>query len=104
MTAVEPEKGKIEILVKNLPHEIQISVKDNGIGIPIDKQKDLFKKFYQVDATLTREKGGSGLGLSICKGIVENHGGIITITSTPHQETIFTFTLPKTQDVGKTPV
>lgn len=73
MIAVEPEKGKIEISMKNMPQEIQISVKDNGIGIPLNKQSDLFKKFYQVDASLTREKGGSGLGLSICKGIVENH-------------------------------
>ena len=104
ITAVEPEKGKIEISLKNLPHEIQISVKDNGVGIPTNKQSDLFKKFYQVDATLTREKGGSGLGLSICKGIVENHGGTITITSIPHQETVFTFTLPKNQDAGKSPI
>jgi signal transduction histidine kinase len=58
----------------------------------------LFKKFYQVDSSLTREKGGSGLGLSICKGIMENHGGTITVKSTPNQETIFTFTLPKKAD------
>ena len=98
LTAVKPEKGKIEISMKNLPQEIQISVKDNGIGIPIDKQSNLFKKFYQVDSSLTREKGGSGLGLSICKGIMENHGGTITVKSTPNQETIFTFTLPKKAD------
>ncbi len=101
LTAVEPEKGKIEISMKDLPQEIQISVKDNGIGIPIDKQKDLFKEFYQVDTSLTREMGGSGLGLSICKGIVENHGGAITVKSTPNQETIFTFTLPKKAESGK---
>jgi signal transduction histidine kinase len=104
LTAVEPEKGKIEISMKELPHEIQISVKDNGIGIPFDKQVNLFKKFYQVDATLTRERGGSGLGLSICKGIVENHGGTITVKSIPNQETIFTFTLPKKAESGKTPI
>lgn len=98
LTAVEPGKGKIEISMKDLPQEIQISVKDNGIGIPIDKQSNLFKKFYQVDATLTRERGGSGLGLSICKGIMENHGGSITVKSTPNQETIFTFTLQKKKD------
>lgn len=104
LTAVEPEKGKIEISMKDLPQEIQISVKDNGIGIPIDKQGNLFKKFYQVDATLTRERGGSGLGLSICKGIMENHGGAITAKSIPNQETIFTFTLPKKAESGKSPI
>ena len=104
ITAVEPEKGKIEISMKELPQEIQINVKDNGIGIPIGKQSNLFKKFYQVDATLTREKGGSGLGLSICKGIIENHGGTITVKSTPNQETIFTFTLPKKAEPGKSPI
>lgn len=104
ITAVESEKGKIEISMKELPQEIQINVKDNGIGIPIGKQSNLFKKFYQVDATLTREKGGSGLGLSICKGIVENHGGTITVKSTPNQETIFTFTLPKKAEPGKSPI
>ncbi|MCE9617872.1 MAG: HAMP domain-containing histidine kinase [Nitrosarchaeum sp.] len=104
LTAVAPEKGKIEISMKDLPQEIQISVKDNGIGVPIDKQSNLFKKFYQVDATLTRERGGSGLGLSICKGIMENHGGTITVKSTPNQETIFTFTLPKKAELGKSPI
>lgn len=104
LTAVEPEKGKIEISMKNMPQEIQISVKDNGIGIPLNKQGDLFKKFYQVDASLTREKGGSGLGLSICKGIMENHGGAITVKSTPNQETVFTFTLPKKVESGKSPI
>jgi len=80
--------------MKILPHDIQIKVIDNGIGIPIEKQKELFKKFYQVDATLTREKGGSGLGLSICKGIIENHGGTISVESELNQGTTFTITLP----------
>ena len=104
LTAVEPEKGKIEISMKELPQAIQISVKDNGMGIPMDKQSNLFKKFYQVDATLTRERGGSGLGLSICKGILENHGGTITVKSIPKQETTFTFTLPKKAGSGKSPI
>ncbi len=103
LTAVEPEKGKIEISMKNMPQEIQIIVKDNGVGIPLNKQSDLFKKFYQVDASLTREKGGSGLGLSICKGIIENHGGTITAKSTPNQETVFTITLPK-KEPKKSPI
>ncbi len=104
LIAVGSEKGRIEITVENKPHEIQINVKDNGVGIPIEKQGDLFKKFYQVDATLTREKGGSGLGLSICKGIMENHGGRISVKSIPHQETIFSITLPKNTESERSPI
>lgn len=104
LNAVEPKKGKIEILMKNLPQVIEISVKDNGVGIPTNKQEDLFKKFYQVDASLTREKGGSGLGLAICKGIMENHGGKISVTSIPKQETVFTIALPKNSEHGKSPI
>ena len=95
LTAVTPGSGKIEITMEESPTEVKINVKDNGIGIPVEKQKDLFKKFYQVDATLTRETGGSGLGLAICKGIIENHGGQITVTSSPNQGATFSLTLPK---------
>ena len=71
--AMDPNPGKIDVIMENHSNEVKISVKDTGVGIPEDKQKDLFKKFYQVDASLTRERGGSGLGLAICKGIVDNH-------------------------------
>ena len=95
MIAVEPKKGKIEVMMEESPSEIQISVKDNGMGIPLDKQKDLFKKFYQIDTTLTRERGGSGLGLAICKGIIDNHGGKISVDSEEGKGTTFAFTIPK---------
>ena len=78
------------------PSDIRISVKDNGMGIPKDKQNDLFTKFYQVDTTLTRERGGSGLGLAICKGIIDNHGGQISVQSEEGKGSEFTFTIPKT--------
>ncbi|NNM02247.1 MAG: HAMP domain-containing histidine kinase, partial [Nitrosopumilus sp.] len=78
LTAVEPKIGKIHVSMEDLPREIKITVKDNGVGIPENHQKELFKKFYQVDATLTRERGGSGLGLAICKGIIDNHFGKIS--------------------------
>ncbi len=95
LNAVEPNSGKIEIIMENLPTEVKISIKDNGIGIPQEKQNELFKKFYQVDATLTREKGGSGLGLAICKGIIDNHKGQISVHSIPNQGATFSFTIPK---------
>ena len=105
LTAVEPNSGKIELIMEDLPTEIKISVKDNGSGIPLEKQKDLFKKFYQVDATLTRETGGSGLGLAICKGIIENHKGQISLVSIPNKGSTFSFTIPKqTSEEAKFPV
>jgi signal transduction histidine kinase len=104
ITAVESIKGRIEVSMNEFPKEIQINVKDNGVGIPTNKQDNLFKKFYQVDTSLTREKSGSGLGLAICKGIIENHHGTITATSTPNHETVFTITLPKNTKSGKTPL
>jgi signal transduction histidine kinase len=93
--AVEPKTGKIEVTMEDSPSEIQISVKDNGMGIPKDKQKDLFKKFYQVDTTLTRERGGSGLGLAICRGIIDNHGGSISVQSQEGKGAKFTFSIPR---------
>ena len=95
MIAVEPKKGEIEVVMEESPSEIKISVRDNGMGIPYDKQKDLFKKFYQVDTTLTRERGGSGLGLAICKGIIDNHGGKISVESEEGKGAEFILTIPK---------
>jgi len=96
LTAVKSKAGIITIEVQDLPSEIIVSVKDNGVGIPTDKQKDLFKKFYQVDATLTRELGGSGLGLAICKGIINSHDGKIWVESTPNVGSTFSFSISKT--------
>lgn len=96
LDVVEPNSGLIEIFVEDSPKEVKISVKDNGPGIPQENQEDLFKKFYQVDTSLTREVGGSGLGLAICKGLVEGHGGTILAESTSGTGAIFSFTLPKT--------
>lgn len=95
LDVVEPSSGLIEIFVEDSPKEVKISVKDNGPGIPHEKQEDLFKKFYQVDTSLTREVGGSGLGLAICKGLIVEHGGTILAESTPGTGATFSFTLPK---------
>jgi len=95
LDVVEPNSGLIEIFVEDSPKEVKISVKDNGPGIPKENQENLFKKFYQVDTSLTREVGGSGLGLAICKGLIEGHGGIILAESTPGTGATFSFTLPK---------
>lgn len=103
--AIKPNEGKIEINIESDSSDVTISVKDNGTGIPKEKQVGLFKKFYQVDATLTRERGGSGLGLAICKGIIENHLGKIWVDSEVNKGATFSFKIPIDQsNQNKTPL
>ena len=76
------------------------TVEDNGIGIPLEKMDNLFKTFYQVDTTLARKHGGTGLGLVICKGIIEDHGGKIWIDRSYNHGTSIKFTLPIADSVS----
>lgn len=69
--------GNIHIKLDSDNSYAHILVKDGGEGIPIDQLEKIFEKFYQVDTSLTRERGGSGLGLPVCKGIIEGHNGKI---------------------------
>ena len=68
------QKGRIDVNAKDSGDNIEFSVRDNGVGIPKAKLDGLFKKFYQVDTSMTREHGGTGLGLAIVKGIVTGIG------------------------------
>ena len=70
------------------------TIEDNGPGIPKEKIDSLFQKFYQIDTSLTRKHGGTGLGLVICKGIVEAHGGKIWIDKDYANGACIRFTLP----------
>lgn len=91
---VPKKSGEIEISCTKDDDGALFSVKDNGIGMSLDQQKKLFTKFYQVDTSATRKHGGSGLGLSICKGLVEIMGGKIWVKSEPSHGSTFYFTLP----------
>lgn len=96
LDAIPKDKGQIEINVEDGEvNTIRVTVKDNGTGIPQDKLSHIFSKFYQVDMSRTREKGGAGLGLCLCKKIIESHDGKIWATSTVGRGTVVTFTLPK---------
>jgi signal transduction histidine kinase len=75
--------------------KVVFTVEDNGIGIPPDEAEKLFKKFYQIDTSAVRKHGGTGLGLTICKGIVEAHGGEIWIDSSYNNGTAVKFTLQR---------
>jgi signal transduction histidine kinase len=93
---VSERTGRIEIYVeKNQDGQIVFAVKDNGTGIPKEKQQHLFKKFYQADTSMSRNAGGTGLGLTISKGIVEAHGGKIWFESQEGAGSTFYFTLPE---------
>jgi len=95
--AFMPEKnGIIEIGTLNNGENVTFFVRDNGSGMPEDQLENIFKKFYQVDTSSRRKKEGSGLGLSISKGIIENLGGKMWVKSTINQGTAFFFDLPKT--------
>ena len=75
---------------------VEISVTDNGIGIPPEHLSRIFERFYRVDKSRSREEGGTGLGLSIVKHIVEAHGGKVRVESKPGQGSRFSFFLPGT--------
>jgi len=88
-----------EVRIKARPFaakgHVLFEVQDTGIGIPLESQRDLFKKFVQGDGSTTRQYGGTGLGLAICKNLVEFMGGRIWLTSPgPGQGTTVSFTLP----------
>ena len=95
------QKGRIDVSVKDSGNTVEFSVKDNGIGIPRSKINGLFKKFYQVDTSMTREHGGTGLGLAIVKGIVDGLGGKVWVKSKVKVGTTFYFTIPKKQKKSK---
>ena len=91
---VPKKNGKIECIVQKQDESVVFCVKDNGVGISKEEQSRLFKKFYQVDTSYKRIHSGTGLGLVICKGIVEGLGGKIWIESNKGNGTAFYFTLP----------
>ena len=75
-----------------------VSVTDTGIGISPEDQKHLFEKFYRVNSSMTREIGGTGLGLYISRNLIEHYGGKLYVESTPSKGSTFSFTLPLAKD------
>ena len=86
--------GRIKVTARQRDNEIYVSVADTGEGIPAEDLPMIFERFYRVDKSRTRATGGSGLGLTIAKRLVEAHGGTIEVRSQPGQGSTFTFNLP----------
>jgi len=89
------ESGLIEILLCDQGRTIDVTVQDNGIGIPKEHRDRVFERFYRVDKARSKELGGTGLGLSIVKHIVLAHKGEIVIESEPNRGTKVSVTFPK---------
>ena len=96
------DHGTIECAVRRVDGELIVSVIDSGIGIAPADQPKVFEKFKQVGDTLTDKPKGTGLGLPICKEIIEYHGGRIWVESAPGHGSVFSFTLPISDDVERT--
>ena len=93
-----PENGTITVQIhpQNGGHEIQVDIKDNGVGISLEDQDRVFERFYRGEHPLVLATPGTGLGLSIVKQIVEMHQGRIWMESSgvPGNGSTFSFTLP----------
>jgi two-component system, OmpR family, sensor histidine kinase VicK len=88
-----PEGGPITVRVRG-GDEITVSVSDRGVGVTKEQAERLFERFYRVDSSLARTTKGVGLGLFICRSLVEAHGGRIWVESRPGEGSTFSFTLP----------
>lgn len=89
-----PAGGSITVNTYYRNDSILISVKDTGIGIPIEKQDAIFQRFVQVDKSLSRNREGSGIGLSLVKALIELHQGDITLLSNPNEGSEFIIRFP----------
>lgn len=99
-----PDGGDIYMKVFRKNEDICMEIRDNGIGIPQEKQKTIFERFYQVDGETTRKEGGTGIGLAITSELVHLLDGTIEVKSNPGVGTVFTVKLPYIPVTGESSV
>jgi signal transduction histidine kinase len=90
-----PPGGTVRVMATAGDAQVAVSVEDSGSGIAPEDLPHIFDQFYRGERSRSRESGGAGLGLAIARGLVEAHGGRITVESQPGQGSRFTFTLPR---------
>jgi len=95
--------GLVTVSLKYDKNEVELSVKDNGVGIPEDQQKRIFTKFFRADNVVKMDTEGSGLGLFITKNIIEAHNGRIWFKSKKGEGTTFYLALPAKEDSEDSP-
>jgi len=96
-----PERGEVRVQLRTEGGDrSRLTIADTGIGIPASEIPRIFDRFYRVDKARSRERGGSGLGLSIVKWVVEAHAGTISIESEPGKGTLVTIFLPLWTPIG----
>ncbi len=88
------DRGSVLVEVAYINGDMQLSVSDEGIGVPEEMKEKIFEKFTQVDGGITRKRGGTGLGLTLARLIVERHGGRMWVESREGAGSRFTFSLP----------
>ena len=96
-----PDNSQVGIGAVRRNSFIEIAVTDQGIGMTKDESERVFERFYRTDQARSRSTGGSGLGLSIVKHIVSNHGGDIRVWSSPGKGSTFTIRIPEAITSGK---
>lgn len=96
---IDKEKGEIEIRLLDEVDSIRVEIEDNGKGIAAKDLPNIFERFYRTDASRNSSQGGSGIGLSIVKKIIEDHGGYIWATSKVGEGTCMHFVIRKYQEV-----
>jgi two-component system sensor histidine kinase SenX3 len=89
-----PKGTRVNIGVRRCEDQVEISVADEGIGIPEKDQERVFERFYRSDPARSRETGGTGLGLAIVKHITTNHGGTVSLWSSEGAGSTFTLRFP----------
>jgi PAS domain S-box-containing protein len=92
-----PEGGHVELRVRSSNGSCLIEVADEGLGVPPDERERIFEKFYRLDPQQTQGVGGSGLGLYICRELVERMDGTLTVDSEPGRGSRFSLVLPSTR-------
>lgn len=88
-----PSPGSVYLTLQQKTESAVIVVRDSGVGIAEDDHRKIFERFYRTDKARSREQGGTGLGLTIANGIVNQHGGMIEVNSRPGEGTIFRIAL-----------
>jgi signal transduction histidine kinase len=93
-----PDGGEVRVRVERADAEARVSVADHGIGIPPERQDQVFRRFYRAHAGTPHDYGGLGLGLEVSRAVVERHGGRMWFESAPGAGSTFHFGLPLVED------